>query len=292
MSGRRPGTLWFIHVRRALGWSFTGESRKPEASCLFQCFVLLAAARIASTQFLSCCLRSPRFTREALGHHRQNQWCSILPSDCRCRCRFIEYLASLSFTSLSLSAGGSTSLASNHSGEDLHEAVWGQNRLWSLFHPGVKHLDFKWSGIFVTRHRVKTEIVCRRECQLGLRFARRLCHNDELCSALLALLPIFSSMRLEWGKPVLCSDVGPWWDVMERSPAGFSSYGSSSQMASIYWPILCALCEVCMQFKWSLFSASFAFSLPPSPTCTYIPNWPFSCFPFSLAIRGNYAGTV
>lgn len=99
-------------------------------------------------------------------------------------------------------------------------------------------------------------------------------------------------MRLEWGGPVLCSDVGPWWDVMERSPAGFYSYGSSSQMASIYWPILCALCEVCMQFKWSLFSASFAFSLPPSPTCTYIPNWPFSCFPFSLAVKGNYAGTI
>lgn len=99
-------------------------------------------------------------------------------------------------------------------------------------------------------------------------------------------------MRLERGKPVLFSDVGPWWDVMGRSPAGFYSYGSSSQMASIYWPILCALCEVCMQFKWSLFSASFAFSLPPSPTCTYIPNWPLSCFSFSLAIRGNYAGTI
>lgn len=72
-------------------------------------------------------------------------------------------------------------------------------------------------------------------------------------------------MRLEWGKPMLCSDVGPWWDVIERSPAGFYSYGSSSQMASIYWPIHCALCEVCMQFKWSLFSASFALFLPPLP---------------------------
>lgn len=125
-------------------------------------------------------------------------------------------------------------------------------------------------------------------CEKGL----GLWHNDELFNPLLAHLPIFHSMRLEWGKPVLCSDVGPWWDVMGRSPAGFYSYGSSSQMASIYWPILCALCEVCMQFKWSLFSASFAFSLPPSPTCTYIPNWPLSCFPFSLAIRGNYAGTI
>lgn len=43
---------------RALGWSFTGESQKAEASCLHQCFVLLAAAHIALTQFLSCCHQS------------------------------------------------------------------------------------------------------------------------------------------------------------------------------------------------------------------------------------------
>ena len=175
MSRRRPGVLWFIHMRRALGWSFTGE---PEASCLRQCFVLLAAARMALTQFLSCCHQSLRFTREALGQRRQNQWCPVLPSGklmCRRRNCCIEYLvwASVSFTSLPLSGGGSTSSASDHSGQDLHEAVWAQSRLCSPFQPGVKHLDFKWSGIFVTRHRVKTEIVCRRECQLGLYFARR-----------------------------------------------------------------------------------------------------------------------
>lgn len=92
----------------------------------------------------------------------------------------------------------------------------------------------------------------------------------------------------EWGKPVLCSDLGPWWDVMGRSPAGFYSYGSSSQMASIYWPILCALCEVCMQFKWSLFSASFAFSLPPSPTCTYIPQLTLFILPFFFSHSGKW----
>lgn len=43
--------LWFICMKTALGWSSTGESRKPEASCLNQRFVLLAAARITSTHF-------------------------------------------------------------------------------------------------------------------------------------------------------------------------------------------------------------------------------------------------
>lgn len=127
MSWRRPGALWFIHMRRALGWSFTEESRKPEASCLCQRFVLLSAARIASTQFLSCCHQSLRFTRRVLGQHRQSRWCPILLSGklmCRHRNCFIECLVwtSISFTSLALSAGGSTSSASDHAGQDLHEA--------------------------------------------------------------------------------------------------------------------------------------------------------------------------
>lgn len=157
------------------GLSLGSQGSLEPAVCV-GVFMLLAAAHMTSTQFLSCCHQSLRLTREALGQHRQNQLYTVLPSSklmrgCRNCC--IKYLVwtSVSFTALSecwrIHKLSLWSL--------LLRLTWGwaQSRLCSLFRPEIKHLGFKWRGIFLTRHRFKTEIVCRRECQLGLYFARR-----------------------------------------------------------------------------------------------------------------------
>lgn len=164
----------------------------------------------------------------------------------RCRNCFIAYLvwSSVSFPSMSLSAGRSTSSACSHCSQDVHKAVWARSRLCILFQVRTKYLDFQWSGTFVTRLGIKTEIVGRKDFQLGLYFARR--GSVITMNFTILFFPYLAPWDWSGGKPVLCSDVGPWWDMMERSPAAFSSYGLSSQMASIYWPVLCALCEVCM----------------------------------------------
>lgn len=175
MSRRRHGVLWFIHMRKSPGvvfhWGVTKGWSQLSASVF--CAVGCSTYNLDSVSLLL----PPKFTTEALGQCRQNQWCPIGSGKPMCHCRncFTEYLVwtSISFTSLSLSAGRPTSSASDHSGQDLHDGVWAQSRLCSLIQPGIKHLIFKWSGVFVTRRRVKTEIVCRRECQLGLYFVRR-----------------------------------------------------------------------------------------------------------------------
>lgn len=112
-----PGVVFHWGVTKA--WSQLSAS----VFCAVGC-----STAVASAEFLSCCHQSLRFTREALRQRRQNQRCQILPSGKlmhRCRNCSIEYLVwtSVSFTSLSLSAEGSTSSASDHSGQDLQEAV-------------------------------------------------------------------------------------------------------------------------------------------------------------------------
>lgn len=114
------------HEESPGGLSLGSQGSLEPAVCI-GVFILLAAAHMTSTQFLSCCHQSLRLTREALGQHRQNQLYAVLPSGklmrgCRNCC--IKYLVwtSVSFTALSLSAGGSTSSASDHSCQDWHEA--------------------------------------------------------------------------------------------------------------------------------------------------------------------------
>lgn len=140
-SKRRLGFLWSICMKTALGWSSMGESRQPEASCLHQRFVLLAAARITSTQFLSFCHQSLKHTGEALGLCGQSRWCPNLPSvTLLCHCRsFVGYLAC---SSVSL-----TFPMSEHS--RIHKLriwllwsrlTWSKGRLCKPCQPGAKHL--------------------------------------------------------------------------------------------------------------------------------------------------------
>lgn len=99
-------------------------------------------------------------------------------------------------------------------------------------------------------------------------------------------------MRLEWGSlcfALMLDHYGTRWRDLRQGfprmapPARWLQ--STDQFSVLCVRSVCNLNGACSQLV-------LPFLCPPSPTCTYIPKWPFSCFPFSLAIWGNYAGTI
>lgn len=286
-SKRRLGFLWSICMKTALGWSSTGESRQPEASCLHQRFVLLAAARITSTQFLSFCHQSLKHTREALGLCGQSRWCPNLPSvTLLCHCRsFVGYLAC---SSVSL-----TFPMSEHS--RIHKL-----RIWLLW----SRLTWSYQGagqalqIIPARSRtprlaLKGELCNEAQSRAWNCLQGRVPAGSVLCEesrgsvsmtsfAVLSLL--FSLLSAPWvwsgGSPccaLMLDHDGTWWRDLQQGfplmapPARWLQ--STDQFSVLCVRSVCNLDGACSQLV-------LPFLCPPPPHAHTFPTDPFHASPF------------
>lgn len=197
---------------------------------------------------------------------------------CCCRNCFTSYLVwpSVSFASLSLSAGRSTGSACNHAVKiyvRLSEHGAGS---------GIKHLDFRWSGTFVTRHGVKTEIVGRKDCQLGLYFARRgSVITMNFMIPLLLFFPYLAPWDWSGGSPQCCALMfdhdGMWWRDLQQGfplmapPARWLQ--STDRFSVLCVRSVCNLNGACSQLV-------LPFLYPPPPHAHILPTDPFHASPF------------